>query len=570
MHVAYIDLETDGLVDECTRVVCLGVRDNDGPNQIHHEPEDIARELQRVSTADVVVAHNMIGFDARVIRKLYPGIEFGRRCLLRDTMVLARLVEPDVRETDFARPGFPKELHGSHSLRAWAERIGMAKGHALDKVEDFSKLQYTPELGEYCKMDVAITSCLYRKFMDELGHADCVELEHAFAECILDQELFGIGFDERAAGSLYATLVKERDEVHRELVATVPPTEVKLKTKTKSIPFNPASRQQIAAYLKSLGWDPEDYTPSGDPKVDESVLASLEFPIAKRMSHYLLIQKRIGMLAEGEEAWLKLAKRGRIHGRVNHNGAVTGRCTHRSPNMAQVPAVGSPYGKECRSLFVADPGFLLVGVDASGLELRCLAHYMAKWDGGAYAKELLEGDIHTANQKAAGLPTRADAKRFIYAFLYGAGPAKLGSIVGGGAAEGRAIQSRFLKKVPALQQLKDAIEAAVEKRGYLIGMDGRRLRVRSKHAALNTLLQSAGAVAMKKATVMMASGPLKFAGCRQVAHVHDEVQWEVPEAQAEEFRDYVKGCITEAGVDLGFRVRLDGEARVGRNWAETH
>src|SRR5690606_28269302 len=186
---------------------------------------------------------------------------------------------------------------------------------------------------------------------------------------------------------------------------------------------------------------------------------------------------------------------------VNTIGAVTGRCTHSNPNIAQVPGVGSPYGKECRELFCVDEGYKLVGADASGLELRCLAHYMARYDGGAYAKILLEGDIHTENQKAAGLPTRDDAKRFIYSFLYGAGDAKIGQIIGKGEAAGKKLKENFLKRTPALKRLREDVAAAVKKRGYLIGIDGRKLHVRSEHAALNTLLQSAGALLVKQATV---------------------------------------------------------------------
>jgi DNA polymerase I-like protein with 3'-5' exonuclease and polymerase domains len=240
--------------------------------------------------------------------------------------------------------------------------------------------------------------------------------------------------------------------------------------------------------------------------------------------------------------------------------------------MAQVPACGSPYGKECRSLFIAPKGRVMVGVDASGLELRCLAHYMAKYDGGSFAKELLEGDIHTANQKAAGLPTRNDAKSFIYAFLYGAGPAKLGSIIGGGYKEGKEMQARFLSKVPALKKLKTAVEEA-SSRGYLIGLDGRKLRIRSSHAALNTLLQSAGAIIMKEATVHMHRELLArgFAGrFKQVAHIHDEVQFEVDSDISDSVAKAVKGCISSAGRSLNFRCPLDGEAKIGNNWAETH
>ena len=567
MHTCYLDIECNGFVQDATRIVCVGVKHNDAPAVVAYTEEGIREALTAAAKADVVIGHNLIAFDLPVIRKL-TKVDFSKTCI-RDTLVLARLHDPDIRETDFARVGFPKELIGSHSLRAWAHRLGKAKGDALVGITDFANLRYTEELGQYCAMDVEITAVLYRFLMATNPDERAVILEHEFAKCIAAQERNGIGFNETAAAALYATLAAERDALVTELRETVPPTEIKLKTKTKYEPFNPASRQQIAAYLKSLGWDPEEYTPSGEAKVDEAVLSTLDYPIAKRLSHYLLIQKRIGMLAEGDESWLKLAKDGRIYGRVNPNGAVTGRCTHRNPNVAQVPRVGSPYGTECRSLFVARPDHVLVGVDASGLELRCLAHYMARWDDGAYGREVLDGDIHSANQKAAGLPTRNDAKTFIYGFLYGAGAAKLGKIVKGGPKEGQALQRRFLQKVPALAQLKNAIESAVKTRGFLLGMDGRRLKVRSQHAALNTLLQSAGAVLMKQATVLMNQSAPAYRAL-QVAHIHDEIQWEVSESVAALWAEHCKACITEAGKQLEFRIRMDGDARVGKNWAETH
>jgi DNA polymerase I-like protein with 3'-5' exonuclease and polymerase domains len=283
-----------------------------------------------------------------------------------------------------------------------------------------------------------------------------------------------------------------------------------------------------------------------------------------------MIQKRLGQLAEGKEAWVKLEKNGRIHGRVNTNGAVTGRCTHSNPNMAQVPAVRAPYGKECRELFTVAKGYKMVGADASGLELRCLAHFMGKWDEGAYAKELLEGDIHTANQKAAGLETRDQAKTFIYAFLYGAGDAKIGTVVGKGQEEGAKLRANFLKKTPALKYLKDAVEKAA-KRGYLLGLDGRKLWIRSEHAALNTLLQSAGALVMKKACCIL-DKMIKESGfdAKFALNVHDEWQIEVKEEVAELVGNLAVQAIRDAGDFFNFRCPLDGEFRVGNNWAETH
>jgi DNA polymerase I-like protein with 3'-5' exonuclease and polymerase domains len=288
-----------------------------------------------------------------------------------------------------------------------------------------------------------------------------------------------------------------------------------------------------------------------------------------------MLDKRIGQIAEGDQAWLKQVKAdGRIHGSVNTNGAVTGRATHSHPNIAQVPAVGIKYGHECREMFCVTSGKKLVGIDVSGLELRMLGHYMAKYDDGAYAKEVINGDIHTANQQAAGLESRNDAKRFIYAFLYGAGPAKIASVTGRKTrAEGAAIKDQFLRKTPALKRLIEAVQFAAEKREHLIGLDGRRLHIRSAHAALNTLLQSAGALVCKRWLVelhklLAAEG---LAGqVKQVAWIHDEVQLEVPEDLAETVGKLAVEAIIIAGNYFNIRVPLDGEYKIGNNWAECH
>ena len=568
MSTVIFDIECNGFIDTVTRCVCIGYQiDGDAPI-IAHTPEQILEALRVIENAETAIGHNVIAFDLPVLRKLYPTWR-GPLGTVRDTLTLARLISPDIRNDDLQTEDFPGNLVGSHSLKAWGYRLNISKGDALEGITDFSTLEYSEELGDYCKQDVVVTSLLYNRVKSKGFSDQSIDLEHKFAEAIFNQMQNGFVFNSALAGSLYASLASERNDLITELQLLVPAAEQKLKTKTKLIPFNPASRKQIAHMLKEqYGWIPTEFTPGGEPKVDESVLETLDYPIAKKLSKYLLIQKRIGMLAEGDEAWLKVEKKGRIYGFVNHNGAVTGRCTHRGPNMAQVPSCGSPYGKECRSLFGVPTGMSLVGVDAAGLELRCLAHYMARWDDGAFAKELLEGDIHTANQQAAGLETRNQAKSFIYAFLYGAGPAKLGSVVGGGYAEGKKLQQRFLTKVPALKMLKAAVETAAE-RGVIIGIDGRRLRIRSAHAALNTLLQSAGAIAMKQATVLMSEQAAAY-GAKQVAHIHDEIQWEVPDQHAEAWAVLCKDCITKAGEILNFRCRLDGASRVGKTWADTH
>ena len=344
--------------------------------------------------------------------------------------------------------------------------------------------------------------------------------------------------------------------------------------KVKQIVFNPASRDHIADRLQKVhGWKPTEFTASGKPKVDEDVLQGLDYPQAQTLVEYLLINKRIGQLATGQNAWLKLCRNGRIHGQVITNGAATGRCTHNRSNIAQVPRVGAPYGEECRALFHAPKGYRLVGADLSGPELRCLAHYMAKFDDGAYAKEVVEGDVHTANQKAAGLPSRNNAKTFIYGFCT-AGPAKIGAIVGGTEAEDELI-NKFLKSTPALKKLREAVSNAVKKNGHLKGIDGRVLPIRSEHAALNTLLQSAGAVLSKKATVILYENLTELGyvwgdDYAFVAHIHDELQIQAREDIADIAGQEAVKAFEQAGEYYDFRCPITGEYKVGQNWAETH
>jgi DNA polymerase I-like protein with 3'-5' exonuclease and polymerase domains len=238
-----------------------------------------------------------------------------------------------------------------------------------------------------------------------------------------------------------------------------------------------------------------------------------------------------------------------------------------SPNVAQVPSCSSPYGKECRECWTVDEGNKLVGIDASGLELRMLAHYMNDED---YTKEVVDGDIHTKNQEAAELPSRDTAKTFIYAFLYGAGAEKIGSIVGGGRGTGTNLKKKFLANTPALAQLITKVKRDAEG-GSLVGLDGRKIRVRSEHAALNTLLQSAGAIVMKKALVifveLLESNEIPY---KIVANVHDEIQVETPEKYADDVGEIGVAAIEKAGEEFKLNCPLTGEYQTGGSWAETH
>lgn len=596
------DLETNGLLDELNRVHCLSIGDTETgeitayADQPGHRP--IVEGLERLTAADRIYAHNGIGFDRPALLKVYPNLRLPEFC---DTLVRARVVWPEITSKDLENPKMPRNLAGSHSLKAWGYRLGEHKGEYSGGWERFSE-----EMLEYCVQDVQVALVLLKKIAEQRWPEASFALEEAFARAIHLQERRGIGFDLRAAHELYASLCGRRSEIEDELSEAFPPWVVAGETKTAKrnmtltltdadgvrakrkiasgdeytnhevVVFNPGSRAHIANRLMALwGWQPTEYGNNGVPSVDENILAGLPYPEAKLLTEYLTLQKRIGALAEGNQAWMKLESNGRIYGRVNTNGALTGRCTHSRPNLAQVPAEAA-----YRSLFVPATGYVMVGVDAKGLELRCLAHYVALWDGGKYAEVVSGGDPHSFMASAIGLP-RQKAKVFTYAFLYGAGNKKLGSIVRPTASEreqaklGAELRERVNTNFEGLGTLLSAIERKIKNQGFIVGLDGRRLVPRTRNSALNTLLQSAGAVLMKQALVLLMER-LAAEGFRHgqefalVANVHDEIQAEVLPEHVETFKQMSVQAIRDAGPALGFRCPLDGDAKHGATWADTH
>lgn len=603
------DIETDGLLDVTSTVHCICAMEYPTGKLFSFGPGRISEGLELLANAPLLVAHNGLCFDKPALAKLYPSIPLPR---LFDTLTASRLIWTNLKDLDFNRlrsqakrkkpsaTAFPAKLCGKHSLEAWGYRLGEYKGD-YGKITENAWAQWSQEMQTYCEQDVAVLFKLYQLILDQQYSPEALAIEHDFQTIIFNQEQVGVPFDEKAAMNLYTDLCAKREKLKTQLRTVFPPKveeEVfipKVNNKTRGyvkgvpfikkhvIEFNPNSREMIAERLIELhGWQPSEFTKTGQPKVDGDVLASLDFPECKPLSEYLEITKIIGMLSEGEVGWLRLVDNtGRIHGRVITCGAVTGRCTHNSPNLAQIPARGT-YGSQCRSLFVAAPGMVQVGADASGLELRMLASFMGRYDGGKYAKVLLEGDIHTANQKAAGLDTRDDAKTFIYAFLYGAGDQKLGSIVAPTASParqaqiGKRLKAKFFAAIPAIKALIDDVQNAVKKRPFLYGIDKRKLHVRSAHSALNTLLQSAGAVLVKFATIVFHHEAEVRYGWKlgvdytQVLHVHDEAQIQCSSDKAEILGKLFVEAIEIAGRHFGMRCPTTGEYKIGKSWAETH
>jgi len=571
-----LDIETNSTHDKIWCVVCRDI-DKDVVSTFV-QPASLQ---DFINNCDSIVTHNGIFFDFPVLKKVW-GITV-KKSQLVDTLVLSRLYNPS--------------LEDGHSLEAWGNRLGHYKApykkiwswlteksligeDANGKKVDQSNLAFDEPVMSallwYCVQDTKVTAELYKHLTQEMENGfskESITLEHQVAIIIAEQERNGFKLDMPKALCLLSELKTKLDIIQVEMETIFPPVVISGRTHKTSgkplndivTPFNPGSRQQIAERLQEKGWKPKKRTEKGSVIVDEEVLASLDYPEAKALAEYMMLQKRIAQIT----SWLDaVGADGRVHGRVITNGAITGRMTHMSPNMAQVPNSGSPYGHECRDLWTVEKGYKLVGIDASGLELRMLAHYM---NDDAYTNEVVSGDIHTANQNAAGLQTRNQAKTFIYGFLYGAGSAKIGQIVGGSAKEGQRLIDSFLQNTPNLKRLREKVARIYATKGWLQGLDGRKLLVRAEHSALNTLLQGAGAIVMKQAVVILHKRLRKAKiDFKMVANVHDEWQIEVEEQRAEEAGILGKEAIKEAGIMLNMRCPLDGEYKVGNSWKETH
>ena len=595
MATLIFDIETDGLLDTMTTIHCIGIKDAETGQATAYRGDSISDGIALLSSAAVIVGHNILGFDIPAIRSRYP--DFKPQGLVRDTLVLSRLFWPHVADKDYDRPGYPRSLIGSHSLKAWGHRLGEYK----DEAPGFEV--WSQELEDYMLQDIEVNYQLWLAcekqrekwevplFSGPPGK-DCIDLEHAIAQVCFDVEKHGIAFDEEKAIDLTAKLTKRKAELTKELTQIFPTKEIKtpftpkVNNKKRGYvkgvetykvtyqEFNPASRQQVGERLKEMGWEPTEFSPSGQPKIDETVLSKLKYPEAKSLSEYFMLIKRLGQLSDGKNGWLRVVRNGRIHGRIHSNGAHTGRMTHSSPNMAQVPSTRAPYGKECRELFIADKGHLLVDCDAEALELRCLAAYMATYDKGAYTKTVLEGDkdkgtdLHSINAKAIGCD-RDTAKVFFYALIYGAGLQKLGEVLGGGAAKGKTAKAKLMRALPALDKLIKACQKKYNTRGYLVGLDGRRLKPRSEGAALNTLLQSAGGLLMKRAIQIFVSEYLTK-GSYIVGLIHDEILCTVPEGDAQVIGENLVTSIRRASDFYRFKCPLDAQYEVGSNWSVTH
>ena len=545
-----VDIETDSL--DAKEIFCIVAKDLDDDRIYTFTQKNMEHCKPLLEQSDILVMHNGVSFDAPVLKRLLGcNIPLSK---IRDTLLLSQLADP-MRE-------------GGHSLAAWGEKLGFAK----IEFEDFSR--YSDEMLKYCIRDVELTAKVYTTLVPELKKFSprSIKLEHQIRAIIDKQEENGFALDEPKAMQLLAKLTDESEQIKQQLQDVFKPiVEQRYSEKTgnrlkdKVTVFNPASRKQISERLMDLGWQPHKHTEKGQPIVAEEVLEKLDIPEAKLIARYLMLEKRASQI----KSWLEhVDDNGKVHGKVLTLRTISGRMAHTSPNMAQIPAVYSPYGKECRDVWTtSSDNYILLGSDASSLELRMLAHYLNDKD---FTREVVEGDVHTANQRAAGLPTRDNAKTFIYAFIYGAGAAKIGQIVNGTARDGQKLIDNFLNNMPALKTLRHKVDKLAS-RGYILGLDGRILRVRQAHAAMNLLLQGAGAIVCKEwlkfITIEATKRKLDY---KLVASIHDEYQFEVRKEHAEELGSVTATAMKLTEQSLKVRCPLDSEYKLGKSWAETH
>tara|TARA_B110000977_G_scaffold54222_1_gene73819 strand:+ start:1333 stop:3084 length:1752 start_codon:yes stop_codon:yes gene_type:complete len=578
------DIETDGLDATVIHVLVakeLGVKGN----YIIRGPKAFAKFAEGVTHW---IAQNGIGFDIPVVEKLWGyKIPLAKTT---DTLVLSRLFDP--------------QRKGGHSLKAWGERLGDFK----TDFDDWS--HYSEEMKNYCKQDVHVTELLYNELMRE-GKAfsqASINLEHMVHSIMCEQEANGFELDIDKAQEIYTVCLKEANRIEADIKEfmvpiAVPVKEVNVKyTKAGSIysnqllegqnvqgdytkitwqEFNLDSPVQINKRLDREGWKPTIKTDGGDfYKICPENLATIPdtAPQAvKGLKAWKILKTRWKLAQE----WLEKSQGdGRVHGQVITTGAVTHRAAHRGPNMANIPSV--PHGKEgimwkmdgmyaaeCRQVFKVPEGKLLVGTDAAGIQLRVLAHYM---NDPVYTEQVIDGDIHTFNMEALGryCKDRPTAKTFIYAFLLGAGVGKIAEILECNGGQANKSMQNFYDTLPTLKRLKSEASRAASM-GWMKGLDGRILKIGSDHLALSVYLQGGETVIMRLANVFWQKQAKKEGiNFKQCAWVHDEWQTEVDADQAERLGEIQVQSIKDAGTFFKLNCPMDGEAKIGKNWLETH
>lgn len=612
------DCETDGFLDKMTKLhmIQLGSIDDPTDNVVYGDhplcDRPLAEGVDRLRAADRLYFHNGIRFDRPAIERFHPGAV--PREKLWDTLIMSQLA-------------FPKRFQ--HSLKSWGLDLHVQKD---EYTGDYQEI--TQDFVDYARQDIITGRAMTKHLLDHIPlpeSEEALRTEFSAAYWVWVQEQTGFHLDVAGAEKLYWGLVAKKRDLEAKLRAEFPPRwkslglQVSWATNSKFgytkgsewtrvvwDEFEPSNRIKAAERLVELGWKPKEFNQRG-PVMDDEVLEvlSTRFPAAALMREYFGAEKQAAEIG-GDGGWLKnLDDQGRVHGRVRSLGAYTQRMAHSQPNMAKIPKAPG-----FRDLWIARPGWWLVGCDGEGIQARGMAHYLHPWDGGHYARIIDQGrkedrsDIHSLNvagiEKEVGWPAemafghqRDTAKNCNYAVYFGAQDPRLGATykagimnyaglrpprvpnreLGGAIRRGISHNMRglFFPTPNRSKSLSELVEETTKKRKWLKGLDGRRLHPPSPRLALVTLIQSFEAIVMKTALRIWADEMAPKAGLEygvhweMVANVHDEIQFQCPtERMARHVGRRFAHCIWLAGRRLGALCPLKGDFTVGRNWHETH
>ncbi len=577
-----LDFSTGDFIKQVTDVWCIVAYDID-KNKWYQYPKDSGIMINPppiitlLEEADELIGHNIIQFDIPVLRREFDFRPSGR---IRDTLVESRLLYPD-------RPG-------GHSLKAWGERLGEQK----DDFDNFG--QYSEEMLRYCKRDVHVNSLLCGRLDKESSDGDwdrALALEHRIASIIAAQERRGFWFNKNKAEELLdewhhrirsndlsvLSGIKPRVSVKRvvnrpykingdlTVAARKAASEVVLDESSIGGPFSTFSStvpdlnstKQQRELLLELGWKPRQRTPTGLAKIDESIIQL--GGVGSQLHDRNILSHRVGLL----EGLVNLTDtESRIHGGANPCGTNTSRMRH--SRIVNIPRPSTPYGNEIRSLFGVPEGKCLVGYDAASLELRILAHYIGnpEYNERVTTKDKTQ-NAHTLAAEAAGSDSYDTGKRVNYALIFGAGDHKLGEIIGGTKSDGAALREHLYAAIPGFKEFTDRLTRAARK-GYFLGLDGRKVYIRNSYQTVPTLIQSGGAVVMKVVTEHLDTLVGELPDTFKVIDMHDEAQWEVNPGEVNSLRQMIHTAFRYASEQLELTCPQEAEIIVGMNWAETH
>jgi DNA polymerase I-like protein with 3'-5' exonuclease and polymerase domains len=613
LHLIF-DLEGNGLLETITRLHCIVISELGKDHVYEYGPEQITEALAHLARADTLIGHNIQSYDLPVLRKLR---EWAPRpaCRIVDTLIAGRLILPHLAKIDSevaarAKDAAFGQIYGKYALEAWGVRLGIAKSGV--EIDNFA--EWSPEVQARCVSDVVVCKRLWQLLQPDGYPRAALELEHNVSAICDRITTDGVPFDTAAAEQLRKCWKTRRSELEAQLRNQFPTVK------------NLNSRVQIGALLEARGWQPEQRTEKTKrPVIDDAVLETLPaiYPEFDGLAEHYILGRRLGQLANGKQAWISnVHTDGRLHGGLIHIGTPHSRAKHLQPNMAQVPnhKKGAPFAAECRALFRHPNNWVFVTCDQSNLQDRGFAHYLAAHDGGAYAQTFAAGiDQHwqtaialglipqeTARNKSDKVHTtiREGAKTFRYAFLFGAGGLRIGQIIAhtvravmaiapGGTLcaqfwagdkhpseavlrqTGRRIFNRFITATPGLRKLRANLSAEHRRRGWVEGLDGRRIPTEADYKSLNRIVTASEAVICKRWLIDVYAelcerfhyGP--DGDAHLVLWIHDELVVCCRPTIANLVGELLVRHARKAGEPYGFRVPLDADFKIGRDWAGT-